>query len=164
TLQVKEPESWDVLRYSQIPFTVSMNPPNPTLEEFWENRATLELLGPAAILINIDIHLESKDRKVIWHRRLPALRLPVEVETWHHHFRTHVLGQSDATANYDQAHSCRLEFTVPEFGTGKLLFEREFIETRWSVSRIGRKPSTVQLVDEGDDESDGQVLVRKYRF
>src|SRR5262249_35066159 len=124
----------------------------------------LELLGPAAILINIDIHLESKDRKVLWHRRLPALRLPVEVETWHHHFRTHVLGQSDAIANYDQAHSCRLEFTVPEFGTGKLLFEREFIETRWSVSRIGRKPSTVQLVDEGDDESGSQVLVWKYRF
>jgi len=164
TLRVKEPESWDVLRYTQIPFFVSMNPPNPTLEEFWENRATVELLGPGALQINIDIHLESKDRKALWHHRLPPLRLPVEVETWHHQFRTHVLGQSDAIANYDRAYSCRLEFTVPEFGTAKLHFEREFIETRWSVTRIGRKASTVQLVDEGDDESGGQVLVREYSF
>ncbi len=163
-LTVKEPQPWDVLRYEQAPFFISMNPPAPTLEDFWENRATFEIHGPAAVAVSPELHLESKERKALWRRRLPPLELPIEVETWRQHFRTSVLADGQALTNYDRSYSCRLELSVPDFPVTTLTFEREFIEMRWAVSRSGRNV-TLHLVDESDHEpSGGPLSIRKYGF
>jgi hypothetical protein len=164
SLIVKDPESWDVLRYEQAPFFVSMNPPAPTLEDFWESRATFEVHGPAAVNVSPELYLESKERRVLWHRRLPPLQLPIEVETWRQHFRTSVLGDGQALTNYDRAYWCRLDLAVQDFGQTSLTFEREFIEMRWAVSRNGRTV-TLHLVDESDHEPLATPLsIQRYGF
>jgi hypothetical protein len=141
---------------------VQIDPSLPTLEEMWEGRVEVTILGPAGRSLKCRAALSAKDGEpptVIKH--LPPIGLPVTADSWRAHFERNFRGAKEAQAAYDTARVCQLEFTADELGAFTLRCERDFTPLRWAVRRRGGE-YFVRLLD--DTGSAGVPAVARFAF
>ena len=130
------------------PLSVLIDPPSPSLDQLWEGKVEISILGPETQIIDCTV---SMSREVagtpFFTKELPAMLLPVHMTDWRSYFAEHLKTDVHANDAYEQARNCTLLFDASELGAFELQCERPFAPLRWSASRR-RGSRTVQLLDD----------------
>ncbi len=135
-MRVRETRPWSPGISPHGPLSVDVNPPAPTLEQFWEGQLEISVRGPTGRPIKCRVSmLTSGSDSLSFSRLLPPLNLPANSEQWQRHFDKHVRESKDCQRVYDDARRCDLEFSAEEFGAFTLACEREFKPLRWAIRR-----------------------------
>jgi hypothetical protein len=135
-MRVRETRPWSPGISPHGPLSVEVDPPAPTLEQFWEGQMEISVRGPTGTPIKCRVSmLTSGSDFLSFTRLLPPLNLPATSEQWQRHFGKHLRELKDCQRIYDDARRCDLEFLAEEFGAFTLACEREFKPLRWAIRR-----------------------------
>ncbi len=131
-------------------FLVALDPPQPTLEEFWQGETDLEILGPrgrrASILIQF---FRKSNSQPILRKQLPDIGLPVSADRWRKHVFEYFQQKKDVQNAYDIASSCNVRIGAGNLGVFSFRVEREFVPLRWVVRRTSNQYLLELLDDRG---------------
>lgn len=136
------------------------SPAAPTLEDLWEGRAALEILGPPECQVDIVASLEGHQGQTLVAKRLDARRLPIDNAIWQSTFDGSFRRTLEVRRNYDLASSCVIHAGDPEVGFATLRFDRSFVPLRWGMG-LDRDEQFLRLHDNTDGE---QTTVEHYSF
>jgi len=133
-IAIRDPQTWKPGTGIRSALTVIVEPRNPTIEQLWENRVDLQVLGPESRKIACRIELfDTSSAEPVFSNTLPHLDLPVDTSTWQSYFDQNVRKVRSLSDAYDIAHSCRVIFDAGELGSFTLECERELQPLRWLV-------------------------------
>jgi len=131
---VRAPRPWRSGTNSHGALFVSVDPPQPTLEEIWEERIRIEAHGPAGgqlgCRVELDVGCESEPAG-----RSFQLAFPVRPQDWNAAFEKHIRQARDLQNAYDRAQSSRITFDGGDLGVFVLSADRAFVPLRWRVER-----------------------------
>lgn len=163
-IRIREARPWLPGVSSRGPLTVQLEPATPTLEQVWEGRIALAVLGPKGRRVKPTVSLfERGANPPTAVKHLPPLQLPVESDTWKAHFEKHFRASRQAQATYDLARSCELTFSAEELGTFTVRCEREFTPLRWAVSQE-RECRKVRLLDDSGGSALPRISLAAFEF
>ena len=156
-IRVNKKQQWPQGLNPSGPLSVHMDPVVPTLEEIWDGRVDVEILGPKGRVVQCGISLMNrhKEKPVV---RIPtSLKLPITANQWKAHFEKHFRKKEDVIKKYDAAHACQMDFIADELGAFTIRCEREFSPLRWVLENgQGWKP-VLYLINDNEIEEDVQV-------
>jgi hypothetical protein len=121
------------------------SPAQPTLNELWEGRAAVELLGPADAEVTITAKLEDGRGAVLASAYFQA-RIPVSPEQWLVNVARRIREYAALQDHYDQAEALVITAGHPQLGVARLRCERPFAPLRWAVRR-DRDGAVAWLID-----------------
>jgi hypothetical protein len=160
-VRVREARPWSPGLATEGPLIVELDPATPSLEQLWEGRATVAVLGPAGRQVKCRVKMIARaGGQPYFEQQLPPLTLPVSSEEWARHFETNLKQLKAAQYSYDDAHICEAEFSADELGFFSLRCEREFTPLRWSLRR-GAAGYIARLYD---DAGNGIPVIERYAF
>jgi hypothetical protein len=110
-------------------------PAAPTLEDLWEGRAALDVLGPREVPVAVTATLEGHRREALVSKRVGVRRLPIENDAWQSTFSSSFRQLPDVQSKYDLASSCLIRVSDPEIGMAEMRFDRSFVPLRWGMGR-----------------------------
>lgn len=122
---------------SSSPFYVQVDPVRPSLEELWEGRAELVILGPRGHPVAVKIKFSGGEGEHLstLEQTLPDLLLPVQPTAWRDHFDRYVKSaakkESKAAQKYESYSMAEVELNAGELGKFQLTCERAFSHVRW---------------------------------
>ena len=159
-MRIREPRSWSPGGVNpQGPLLIHMDPPVPTVEELWEERADLSLQGPSNRRVKCRVSVFGRDGEIATiSKQLPPISMPFTAGDWRAHFKKHFQNPKNAQERkkiqeaYDMSRICQLEFNADELGAFTVRCEREFTPLRWALRRHGNKVILRLLDDSGDSE------------
>ena len=132
---VREPKAWSGSIPTSTPFSVQVSPAAPSLEDIWEEHATVELLGPADRKIDAEIKFYSSSSiEPILQRTIGSCLLPCPQSHWSDLWAT-VTTDTQIQNTYDASSECELIFHGEELGRFALRARRESSPVRWIVKR-----------------------------
>jgi hypothetical protein len=114
------------------PLQIIVTPANPALEQLWEGRVVVEILGPDCHDVEVQLRM-YRDRNcssLLAEGRFGPIKLPVSSKTFFDTFKTAVQTQHMQNA-YDEASACILKIRSTELGQHEVRCEREFVPVRW---------------------------------
>lgn len=153
-MRVREARPWSPGISPHGPLSVTVDPPAPTLEQFWEGQVEISIQGPVGRPVKCRVSMmTSASDSPAFTRVIPPLNLPTDSEQWQRHFDKHLREAKDFQRVYDNARKCDLEFSADEFGTFTLTCEREFKPLRWAVHRSGDVQIAKLYEDVGAEET-----------
>lgn len=146
TLDVREPEPWIPGTTSHPGLAISVDPPDPSLDMFWDGDVGVSILGPPGHHVTCAIHLATPSGKELLSERIASFELPVTAEEWLKKFSQFVSAESRAWT-YLEAASGRFLIHGDELGEYTLRLERDVKPVRW-VCRSINHVTTVRLIDD----------------
>lgn len=161
-MRIREARPWSPAASPHGPLLVQIDPPTPTLEQLWEGRVEVSIIGPPGRQVRCRASLyEAEGSAPLAAVHLPPLSLPIDRDEWARHFDQHFRRKPQIQGAYDEARVCALEFTAEELGAMSLRCQRELTPVRWALRRPGSNFS-VRLID---DSGDGEVpIVARYSY
>lgn len=126
---------------------IRTSPSRPSLNELWDNRAELEIEGPAEVPVHLSLTLRDLQRNSLATLRR-TVHLPISTAAWRE-FARRELRRNDLGGSYDDAESCEITVSRSGLGYASLHVERGFQPLRWIVGRRDRRP-VARLVDRTD--------------
>ena len=161
-LAIRESQPWRPGMGVKTALMALVDPRDPTMEQLWEDRLDICLLGPEKRTISCRLSLFSANVATpIICRTLPQMELPVDVSSWRSYFEENVKRDPQIASAYDEAHSCTLLFEANELGSFTLNCERGFRPLRWFVQG-GSSGYALRLLD--DSGLSSKAVVSKYEF
>ena len=158
-IYIRDMDSLSVKVKTPLQFYIS--PYNPTLEDFWEMKYKVKILGPRNYNLTPEISLFDKSKKTIFHTKLSKLSLPVEQKKWIDSFLNFKKNNTQIGRTYDEAYSSELIFADKNLGSVKHSFERNFIPVRWAIKQSQGKYMLKLMIDSDTFE---KVDVFRYEF
>ena len=159
---IRESQPWRPGMGVKTALTALVDPRDPTMEQLWEDRLDICLLGPETRTISCRLSLFSvNDGTPILSRALPQMGLPVDVSLWRSYFEENVRRDPGIASAYDHAHSCTLLFEADELGSFTLNCVRGFRPLRWFVQG-GSSGYALRLLD--DLGLSSKAVVSRYEF
>ncbi len=153
-LSVREPEPWIPGVVSHAGMLVKLDPPEASLDTFWQNKVTLSVLGPQGHSVHFALHLESRDGSEILSESIGApMELPVTPDAWSKQFGQFVKREKVAWSLLEAA-AGRLVINGETLGETSFRFEHEVPPLRW-VLRNEHGNIVLRLVDETGQEGEG---------
>ena len=150
-MRIREAQPWSPGISPHGPLLLQMEPNSPTLEQLWEGRVQITLLGPMGRRVKCTVSLFEKDLvTATFAKQLQPVALPVTPDDWRGHFEKHFRNTGEAQVAYDTARVCELEFRGEELGAFTVRCEREFTPLRWAVRR-DREGYIARLIDDSGD-------------
>ena len=132
---VREPKVWSGSIPTATPFSVQVSPAAPSLEDIWEEQATVELLGPPDRRVEVEIKFySSSSPEPILERTIGSLVLPCPQPRWSELW-TAVISDRQIQNTYDASTECELIFHCEELGRFVLRASRESSPVRWIVKQ-----------------------------
>jgi hypothetical protein len=110
------------------------SPASPTLEELWEGKASISVIGPAGVPVLVTASLEDRPGRLLISRQLRGLSLPIEPGAFAAAFDDQFRSVEPPRV-YDEATACAIAVTNPDLGSISLRCEREFAPLRWGIGR-----------------------------
>jgi hypothetical protein len=123
------------------------SPARPTLNELWEGRADVTVLGPQGVRVSLSLALRGSRGEALAKRRRD-IALPVNSAAWRDLARQE-LHSTEFRNAYDMAESCELSVDLAGIGFASLTCERGFQPLRWVLRKRGRV-RTARLIDRTD--------------
>jgi hypothetical protein len=161
-IRITENRPWAPGVNAYSPLIVNVDPPSPSLEQFWEGQVDFAVNGPPGHQLKATVSLFERDADPeIFHTNLPAIPLPVTADQWRRHFDRHGRHAPGANPAYDKARICQINMRAEELGELTLRCEREFTPLRWLVRRDHRQFNLTLL---NDTDSNTAPLVEYSRF
>lgn len=134
------------------------DPVSPTLDELWDGRASLQILGPATARVRVEFALVNRRHRQIATHRVTTT-LPVDGVAWEQLLHQ-IRGAEDVKRLVDDAEACTVRVSHPELGAVVQRCDREFAPMRWSFGR-DREGPYVRLIDNTDGTG---VAIERYGF
>lgn len=159
---IRDPIPWRPGVGTQGALHVVVEPVNPSLEDVWEGRATVEIFGPVSRQVHLTLSLQQKTTdKPLVANRLPNIPLPCTSQKWKTYFERHARQIREVQNCYDIADSIIIRIDGDELGCFQLMCEREFRPLRWIIRRISQG-CELQLADNRGEVQDCEVF--RYDF
>jgi hypothetical protein len=139
TLNVRIRSSRETLSLSDranSPLRVLCTPATPTLEQLWDGRATIEVLGPDSRTVEFEVVL-YRDRNCtlpLGARKFGPVKLPVSTSAFFDAFQTATAIGSVQNA-YDLASACIVHVRTSTLGQKAIQCQRESVPLRWALKR-----------------------------
>lgn len=121
------------------PLQILVSPATASLEDLWEGRATLGLIGPVGSSARVTVRLASAAGEVGRHEFGPVA-LPLDGTEWRATFAANIRGRSEMQRAYDEAMSAVVEVADAEFGSVSVSVERAAAPLRWGFRRADGQP------------------------
>jgi hypothetical protein len=132
---VREPRAWSGSIPTATPFSVQVSPAVPSLEDIWEEQATVELSGPSGRQVEAEINFySSSSPEPFLERTIGSLVLPCPQSAWSDLW-TDVTSDRQIQNAYDASTECELIFHCEELGRFVLRASRESSPVRWIVKQ-----------------------------
>ncbi|WP_411338965.1 hypothetical protein V6U71_13655 [Sphingopyxis sp. J-6] len=160
SLSIRPPNAWVSGTIGHCGLIASSEPPEPTLDEFWEGLSQIEVLGPAGRHVTVSVELLDGSGARIALEQVGVLALPFGPETWRSAFATFERREKDPWG-YLAASSGRILVDGDELGTIRIPLHRDASPIRW-VWRSTNKSTQIRLVDDHDGEAPPQVSFRSF--
>ena len=107
-LVVRDPRPWVAGSAAHAGLIVTLDPPQPNLEEFWEGETSLSVIGPEDIQVRCNIDLANKSGGSILSKEVALFDLPLTPSHWSGKFRKFV-EHDDSSWAFTDASSGRLD-------------------------------------------------------
>jgi hypothetical protein len=120
-------------------------PVSPSLEELWDGKAVLEVLGPPEADVAVEVALLDRSRRELA-RQHATTALPVDQPKWLALFSSRFRDSAQFQQVYDDAEACEVVVRHPSLGQVSLRAERLFAPLRWSGG-TDRKGRFARLID-----------------
>lgn len=150
SILIREPRPWSPGTLAQSGFRVTIDPPNPALEDLWEGRILVDMWGPVGQKVKSKFSLfERGSNAAFYEKQIPTISLPKTALEWHELFDKHVCKNTDIQDRYDLANSCKILFDAGYVGRQVLHCERLYTPVRWRLTR-DQQHYALQLIDDAD--------------
>jgi hypothetical protein len=147
TLNVRNPEVWTPSTNRQACLVVSVDPINPSLDEFWEDGVDLTAVGPVGRRVTCRIDLTAANGKKLLSDEIGDFDLPLTPHEWRKKLSS-FLDAENRALTYLEASRGRLHVTADELGTFSLSLEREARPIRWICRSPHHRQMIARLVDD----------------
>lgn len=150
-LTIRPPQPWIVGTTSHSGLSITADPTEPSLDQFWKGEVSIQVLGPAQQQVRICVELLNAAGDVLATEQVATLSLPVTSEAWSRALAAFLKKESDPWA-YLSATSGRLVIDGDANGSWRLPLQREVAPLRWVWHR-GANRTALRLIDDhgGDD-------------
>ncbi len=150
-LTIRPPEPWIAGTTNHSGIAITVDPTEPSLDQFWKGEANIQAFGPAQQQIRIFVEMLNAAGGVLATEQVAALPLPVTNETWLRALSAFLKKETDPWA-YLTATSGRLVLNGDASGCWRLPLHREVAPLRWVWHR-GANRTALRLIDDhgGDD-------------
>jgi hypothetical protein len=121
------------------------SPARPTLDELWDEEASVDIEGPVGTRADLHVRLKREDGSELasMHR---AVDLPVDERSWARVIEA-IRSERHFKDSYDRAESCVLTIARDGVGFATLTCERSFVPLRWRFRRERNGVVTASLTD-----------------
>ena len=160
SLSVRPPSPWVSGTIGHSGLIASAEPPDPTLDEFWEGLSRIDVLGPAARQVSVRVELLDGTGSRIVVEQVATLTLPMGPETWRTAFAAFERREKNHWA-YVAASSGRILIDGEELGTVRIPLRRDASPVRW-VWRATGKSTQLRLIDDHGGEAPLRVSFRSF--
>jgi hypothetical protein len=147
-VRIREPDPGVGSGTYREPLQLLLSPATSALEDLWEGRAALDLVGPVGCSATVTVRFEGAKGEVGRHSFGPVL-LPLEGADWRTAFASNIRGRSDMQGAYDEATSAAVELSETELGSVFINIERGAEPLRWGFGLVEHQP-TLRLHEYAD--------------
>ena len=152
TLNIREPEPWVPGTTAHAGLVVTLDPPDPSLDTFWEAEVDLGILGPAGHSVTCSISLTNAGGKELLSESIATFPLPLTLADWQKQYRAFVRSEGRASV-YPEASAGRFVIGGEELGEYAVPLERSVKPLRWAY-RNKNRAVTLRLIDECGIDTD----------
>lgn len=149
-LKVRDPAPWKPGTTSYSGLAVSIDPPDPSLDAFWEGNVQVTVLGPEGHDVACSIALTGRNGVSVLSQEIGKFDLPVSDSNWSQRFKRFANDDSRAW-KYLEASTGRFVIKGEELGEYALHLERDTKPVRW-VCRVASHATHVRLFDDTGHE------------
>jgi hypothetical protein len=150
-LKVRDPVPWKSGTTSHPGLAVALDPPDPSLDAFWEGQVRLSVLGPEGRDLTCSIALTGRNGVSVLSQEIGKFDLPITPASWTSRFKRFANDDSRAW-KYLEASTGRFVIKGEELGEYALSLEREAKPVRW-ICRMAAHATHVRLADDtGQDQ------------
>lgn len=144
---IREPKPWTGSFPIATPFSAHISPAAPTMEDLWEEKATVELSGPPDRKAEGSLAFYRNSTN-IYEDSFGPLNLPCSRQQWLEHWRALTANKCVENA-YDASSECELTISCEELGNFRVRAIRDPKPVRWIVKQQNsRYFLTLELLDE----------------
>jgi hypothetical protein len=145
---IRAPRAWKGRPATQGIVKINLDPNPCSMEELWEGKAVVEVLGPERRKVMVRTRFWGRNRAVLHQVDSPHLDLPISAEVWRKIFSDHVLTDVHAQRAYDDAFSLDVEVNAQDLGTFRFSCERTLRSIRWQALSTEAGPTLELTTDE----------------
>jgi hypothetical protein len=149
-LKVRDPAPWKSGTTSHPGLAISLDPPDPSLDAFWEGNVRLSVLGPEGRDVACSITLTGRNGVFVLSQEIGKFDLPITASNWTQRFKRFANDDSRAW-KYLEASSGRFVIKGEELGEYVLPLEREAKPVRW-ICHTTAHATEVRLADDTGQE------------
>ena len=160
SLAVRPPVPWVRGSIGHSGFIATSEPPEPTLDEFWEGLAQLSVMGPAGRQVTVCVELLDGSGGRMAMEQVGQLTLPLGPGAWRAAFEVFARREKDPWG-YLGASSGRILIDGEELGVVRIPLHRDVSPVRW-IWRTTNKTTLLRLID--DHDGDAPVRVSFHSF
>ena len=159
-VRIREPRQWRRHSDSSAPLFVLVDPPSPTIEQFWTGQLDIEVYGPSTRAVELDFALLGRQNETL--ERVNGIQeklvLPISKQRIRVWIDKHIVSNKNIQTAYEDAESCRLQISAGEFGTSIIEAVREYTPLRWSVlPRKAQQLFDIKVLDDTGEDSPAQI-------
>jgi hypothetical protein len=160
SLLVRAPQPWISGTIGHTGLVVTSDPAEPSIDQFWEGEARLQVLGPIGRPVSARVELLDSGGGKLTTEVVANLTLPVTRESWERCHAAFLRKDPDPWA-FLAASSGNLIVESDELGTYRVPLHRPAAPLRWVWHRTNRA-TELRLID--DHQADEQPLARFFPF
>jgi hypothetical protein len=160
SLAVRPPNPWVSGTIGHTGLIVSCEPPEPTLDEFWEGLTQLNVMGPAGRQITVCVELMDGAGSRLALERVGQITMPLGEDSWRHAFSSFARLDKEPW-NYLKAASGRIVVDGEELGVVNIPLQRDVAPVRW-VWHSTNRSTLLRLVDNHDSETPLELTFRPF--
>jgi hypothetical protein len=149
-LKVRDPAPWKSGTTSHPGLAISLDPPDPSLDAFWEGNVRLSVQGPEGRDVACSIALTGRNGISVLSQEIGKFDLPITASHWMQRFKRFASDDSRAW-KYLEASTGRFVIKGEELGEYALPLERDAKPVRW-ICRTAAHATQVRLADDTGEE------------
>lgn len=139
-----------------------ISPLDSSLEDLWENKIDLKVLGPTNSKVTPKLRFLNKNRSILKQYKMTDLPLPIFTNSWIMNFdKLKSSYKKEIGETYDESSHVSLILDNDNFGSRELFFSRSFKDFRWIYRKNDGKYLLKMLFE--SDKFDN-ICIHKYSF
>jgi hypothetical protein len=157
SLTVRPPRPWVSGTIGHNGLIVACEPPEPTLDEFWEGLTRLDVMGPSGRQVTVCVELMDGAGGHLGREQVAQLTMPLSEDSWRNAFSAFARMEKQPW-NYLGASSGRIVVDAEELGVAHIPLQRDVAPVRWVWHNTTRS-TQLRLVDDHDSEMPLEVTL-----
>jgi hypothetical protein len=151
-LKVRDPAPWVPGTTSHAGLAITCDPPDPSLDAFWEGEVALSVLGPDNRKVTCSLTLTGKDGSTVLSEDIGLFDLPISPAAWRTRFKRFTSDEARAW-KYPETSAGTFVINADELGRYTLRLEKVARPVRW-IFQAGQHGTRVRLVDDTGEDAE----------